>query len=112
MDISKRAQSLRGQMTDAEKLIWRHLRGRRFARIKFRRQVPIAGYVVDFAALDLKLIVEIDGGQHAMRAAQDRSRTAILERSGYKVIRFWNHDVLGNLDGVLEVLLQEIDISR
>jgi very-short-patch-repair endonuclease len=67
---------------------------------------------VDFVALDLKLIVEIDGGQHAERVLEDATRTRALEESGYHVIRFWNHDVLGNIGGVLEALVQELNISR
>jgi very-short-patch-repair endonuclease len=99
-------------MTEAEKVMWSKLRDRRFDGIKFKRQKPIAGYIVDFVALDLKLIVEIDGGQHAQRIAEDAVRTRVLEECGYHVIRFWNHDVLRNIDGVLEALVQELNISR
>ena len=99
-------------MTEAEKLIWSKLRDRRFQGIKFKRQKPIAGYIVDFVALDLKLIVEVDGGQHAEHSAEDAVRTGRLEESGYHVVRFWNHDVLGNIEGVLDALAQEVDISR
>jgi len=81
-------------------------------RRQIKRQKPIAGYIVDFVALDLKLIVEIDGGQHAKRVEEDAARTKVLEESGYHVIRFWNHDVLGNIDGVLESLIQELNLSR
>ena len=93
-------------------MLWHRLRGRRLSGIKFKRQVPISGFIVDFVALDQKLIVEVDGGQHDERAAQDAARTAVLEKCGYHVVRFWNHDVLTNIDGVLTVLLQEIHISR
>jgi very-short-patch-repair endonuclease len=110
--MNDRARALRRQMTDAEKLMWSKLRGRRFDRVKFKRQKPIAGYIVDFVALDLKLIVEIDGGQHAQRIAADTARTGALEQAGYHVVRFWNHDVLGNIEGVLEALIQELNISR
>ena len=99
-------------MTEAEKLIWSKLRDRRLDGVKFKRQTPIAGYIVDFVALDLKLIVEIDGGQHAQRIAADAARTRALEQAGYHVVRFWNHDVLGNIEGVLEALIQELNISR
>jgi crossover junction endodeoxyribonuclease RuvC len=104
-------------MTEAEKLMWSKLRDRRLDGVKFKRQTPIAGYIVDFVALDLKLIVEIDSGQHAERAAEDAARTKVLrtkvlEQSGYRVVRFWNHDVRGNIEGVLEVLVQELNISR
>jgi very-short-patch-repair endonuclease len=99
-------------MTDAEKLMWSKLRGRRFDHVKFKRRKPIAGCIVDFVALDLKLIVEIDGGQHAQRIAADAARTRALEQAGYHVVRFWNHDVLGSIEGVLEALIQELNISR
>ena len=98
-------------MTEAEKLMWSRLRGRQLAG-KFKRQLPMAGYVVDFVALDRKLIVEIDGGQHAVRSVKDNERTRVLELAGYHVIRFWNHDVLGNIDGVLEAIIQELNLSR
>ena len=106
------ARSLRRRMTEAENVMWSKLRDRRLDGIKFKRQKPIAGYIVDFVALNLKVIVEIDGGQHAERVVEDAARTRILEESGYHVIRFWNHDVLKNIDGVLEALLQELNISR
>jgi very-short-patch-repair endonuclease len=107
-----RAKRLRRNATDAERLIWARLRGRRFAGYKFKRQVPIAGYVVDFVALEAKLIVEIDGGQHSTRIEEDRARTKELERFGYRIVRFWNHDVLNNIEGVLEMLIQELHIVR
>jgi very-short-patch-repair endonuclease len=110
--VNKQARALRRQMTEAEKVMWSTLRDRRLDGVKFKRQKPIAGYIVDFVALDLKLIVEIDGGQHAERVSEDASRTKVLEESGYHVIRFWNHDVLGNTDGVLESLIQELNLSR
>jgi len=99
-------------MTGAEKVMWSKPRDRRLNGVKFKRQKPIAGYIVDFVALDLKFIVEIDGGQHAERILEDAVRTRALEESGYHVIRSWNHDVLGNIDGVLESLVQELNISR
>jgi very-short-patch-repair endonuclease len=110
--MSKIARVLRHRSTKAEKLLWSKLRGRRFDGIKFKRQVPIANYVVDFVALDLKLIIEVDGGQHDERAAQDAERTRILQERGYHVIRFWNNDVLGNIEGVLEVIMQELQLVR
>ena len=110
--MNRQARALRRQMTEAEKVMWGKLRDRRFDGVKFKRQKPIAGYIVDFVALDLKLIVEIDGGQHAERVAEDALRTKALEESGYHVIRFWNHDVLRNIEGVLESLVQELNISR
>ena len=82
------ARALRRAMTEAEKLMWSKIRDRRLDGVKFKRQKPIAGYIVDFVALDLKLIVEIDGGQHAERAAEDAARTKVLEESGYHIVRF------------------------
>ena len=101
---------LRRNTTDAEGLMWKHLRGRRLAGYKFKRQVPIGHFVVDFVAMEPKLIIEIDGGQHAILAEKDRLRTEELERFGYRIVRFWNHDVLNNIDGVLETVLQELRI--
>ena len=104
--MNKQARALRRRTTEAEKVMWSKLRDRRLGGVKFKRQKPIAGYIVDFVALDLRLIVEIDGGQHAERVAEDAARTKALEESGYHVVRFWNHDVLGNIEGVLEALVQ------
>jgi very-short-patch-repair endonuclease len=103
------ARALRRNSTEAEKLLWSRLRGRRFDGIKFKRQVPIANYIVDFVALDSKLV---DGGQHDERAEKDAERTRVLEQWGYHVIRFWNNDVLSNIDGVLEVIMQELNLGR
>jgi very-short-patch-repair endonuclease len=110
--MSKFAGTLRRRSSEAEKLLWSKLRGRRLDGIKFKRQVPIAAYIVDFAALDLKFIIEVDGGQHDVRAAQDAERTRILEEWGYHVVRFWNNDVLNNIEGVLEAILQELQLVR
>ncbi|HEU0217472.1 MAG TPA: DUF559 domain-containing protein [Stellaceae bacterium] len=104
---------LRRNSTDAEKLLWSRLRGRRLAGIKFkRRQVPIAHYIVDFVALDLKIVIEVDGGQHSARADADAQRTRVLQAWGYHVIRFWNNDILNNIDGVLEAIMQELQLVR
>jgi very-short-patch-repair endonuclease len=108
----ERARGLRRNSTDAERLMWARLRGRRLAGYKFKRQVPIGGYVADFVATEAKLIVEIDGGQHSIRVEEDRVRTEELERFGYRIVRFWNHDVLNNIEGVLEALVQELHIIR
>jgi very-short-patch-repair endonuclease len=110
--MSKFARTLRRHSTEAEKLLWSRLRGRQFDAIKFRRQVPIANYIVDFVALDQKFIIEVDGGQHELRAAKDAQRTRILEQWGCHVVRFWNNDVLSNIDGVLEAIMQELQLFR
>ena len=96
------ARSLRRNATDAELLLWRHLRARRLAGWKFRRQVVISPYIADFICLEARLIVEADGGQHMDNATPDAKRTVFLESRGYRVIRFWNHEILGNIEGVLE----------
>jgi very-short-patch-repair endonuclease len=98
------ARRLRRDQTDAERKLWFRLRDHRLAGLKFRRQMPIARYVVDFCCESARLIVEVDGGQHAARGAEDKARTAALEAQGYLVLRFWNNEVLQNLDGVLEVI--------
>jgi very-short-patch-repair endonuclease len=82
-------------------MLWKFLRGRRLGNAKFRRQFPVAGFIADFACLESKLIVEIDGGQHAERIEQDSRRTDIMRERGFRVVRFWNNDVLQNIDGVL-----------
>ena len=88
-------------MTDAERALWYLLR-EAFPEEHFRRQVPIRHYIADFASHRAKLIIEVDGGQHATEA--DAPRSAVLEEEGYRVIRFWNHDVLGNREGVFTVI--------
>ncbi len=102
----KRSRDLRRDMTDAERRPWYALRGRRFEGVKFTRQYAIGPYVVDFVCRGAHLIVEIDGDQHGRDdvIAADNARTTFLEQQGYRVIRFWNTDVLQNLDGVLQVL--------
>jgi very-short-patch-repair endonuclease len=105
---TKRARTLRRDSTDAERLLWRGLRNRTFAMHKFRRQHPIGHYFVDFVCVELALIIELDGGQHAERVAADEVRTAFLEARGFRVLRFWNNDVLGNLGGVLITIEAEL----
>ncbi len=80
--------------------------------IKWRRQVPIDRYFADFACKDAKLVIELDGGQHAERAEYDAERTRVIEACGFRVLRFWNNDVLENLDGVAEVIRAEVQLAR
>src|SRR5258707_15243534 len=94
----KTARRLRHDQTDAERVLWFRLRDRRLDGWKFRRQVPIDRYVVDFICADARVIVELDGGQHAERTEQDATRTTVLESMGYLVLRSWNNDVLANTD--------------
>jgi very-short-patch-repair endonuclease len=90
-------------MTKAEGRIWSRLRARRFQGYSFRRQLPIGPYIVDFVCLDARLIIEIDGGQHASTEAErDKKRDAWLRAQGFVILRYWNNDVLTNLNGVLE----------
>jgi very-short-patch-repair endonuclease len=99
------AKQLRRNQTDAERVLWFRLRNRRLQGLKFKRQAPIDRYIVDFCCFDARLIIELDGGQHATRAVEDMNRTRILEAMGYLVLRFWNNDVLQNLEGVLDEIL-------
>src|SRR3989442_4968754 len=98
--MSGHARALRQRSTEAEKLLRSRLRARQVEGVKFKRQAPLAGFIVDFVALERKLIIEVDGGQHAERTELDSERTAALEKCGYHVVRFWNHDVLNNIEGV------------
>jgi very-short-patch-repair endonuclease len=104
------ARNLRRRSTDAENRLWYHLRARRFEHTKFLRQFPIGGFIADFACRDLHLAIELDGGQHTPEA--DAPRTEIIEAFGYRVIRFWNNDVLANTEGVLEVIRRELLLAR
>ncbi|PTQ67715.1 endonuclease domain-containing protein [Pseudomonas sp. GV071] len=102
MDLRERAKGLRGEATEAERGMWYRLRDRRFMGLKFRRQVPLGRYIVDFLCSEMKLIVELDGGQHMEQAAYDQCRTQWLEGQGYRVLRFWNDQVLLEMEAVLE----------
>ena len=98
-------------MTDAERHLWSHLRASQLEGVKFTRQLPIGDFVVDFACRSARIAIELDGGQHA-DSATDEARTRVIEAHGYRVIRFWNNDVLANTDGVLTVILQELALAR
>ncbi len=104
MQRNARANELRRNSTDAERLLWSKLRNRQLNGFKFRRQVPIGPYIADFVCWELKLIIEVDGGQHAEQAERDLARSRYLETKGFKIVRFWNNEVLGNIEGVLETL--------
>ncbi|BBL58979.1 endonuclease domain-containing protein [Methylomonas koyamae] len=104
MSLTSNARSLRKTQTDAEHLLWRHLRNRQLCGQKFRRQFPIDSFIVDFVCLEVKLIVELDGGQHAKQIEYDEKRTEQLQKRGFKVTRFWNNDVFQNTSGVLEAI--------
>ena len=106
------ARRLRRDWTRAEARLWLSLRSRRLDGFKFRRQVPIDRYFADFACLEAKLVVELDGGQHADRLEYDAARTAVLEHCGFLVLRFWNHHVLADIDGVLHEISTALRSAR
>ena len=104
----ERARTLRAESTEVERKLWALLRGRRLGAVKFRRQVPIDRYFADFACVEARLVVELDGGQHNDQADYDEERTKTLEACGWRVIRFWNTDVMDNADGVADTILAEL----
>jgi very-short-patch-repair endonuclease len=96
------ARQMRAQPTDAERVLWQRLRHDiALTGSHFRRQAPVGPFIVDFASRKAKLVIELDGGQHDWQQASNAMRTSRIEAAGYRVLRFWNHDVLGNLEGVL-----------
>jgi len=100
-----RARALRKNLTDAEKLLWRHLRDRQLDGCKFRRQHPIGKFIVDFVCVEKKLVIEVDGGQHATKVEADLQRSEYLRKKGYSTLRFWNNEVLQKTESVLEAVL-------
>lgn len=96
------AKSLRTNQTEAEARLWYHLRAHRFMGLKFKRQKPVGRYIADFVCWERRLIIELDGGQHAEQGTYDQQRDAWLRSQGYAVLRFWNSDVMQQLEGVLE----------
>ena len=105
--LTKHAKSLRRNATQAERTLWRHLRAKQMEGIKFRRQQPIDNYIVDFVSFEKRLIIELDGGQHAIHRKKDIRRDQHLVENGFKILRLWNNDVLGNINGVLEAIRKE-----
>ena len=95
---------LRKRPTEAEQLLWNKLRQQQLEGFKFRRQQPIDNYIVDFVCFEKRIIVEVDGGQHATRSKDDTARDTYLRQQGFQVLRFWNNEVLQNINGVLEVV--------
>ena len=100
-NVTNNARTLRKRMTDVEQLLWHKIRSRQLRNYRFRRQHPIGRYIVDFICLETKLIIELDGGQHADQKKYDNIRDIFLTQQGFNVLRFWNNEVLNNLDGVL-----------
>ena len=105
--LRERAKSMRSQQTPAEHRLWQILRAKRLAGFKFKRQVPIDGYIVDFACVQQRLIVEADGGQHS-QSAHDEKRDGSLRSQGFRVLRFWNSDIFENEEGVLTSILNAL----
>lgn len=99
-----RARSLRKNMTEAESQVWRILRSHQISGYKFRRQVPIGRYIADFVCHGARLIVEMDGGQHDRSSLRKAERSMFLQNEGYRILRFWNNEVLVNFDGVYKTL--------
>ena len=102
MSLLDNAKALRSNQTNAEQRLWYHLRAHRFMGRKFKRQKPIGRYVVDFVCLEEKLVIELDGGQHAENVAYDLERDSWLMSEGFTVLRFWNNELLNEMEGVLE----------
>lgn len=105
------AKNLRKNLTDAEQILWQHIRKEQIDGNKFRRQQPIGKYIVDFVCQPKKLVIELDGGQHneSINIDSDKERTEYLNQAGYKVIRFWNNDIFNNIEGVLEYIKEILD---
>ncbi|WP_237698303.1 endonuclease domain-containing protein [Actinobacillus minor] len=106
--LRKNAKRLRSDMTEAEWALWYHLRAKRFCGIKFYRQKIVGHYIADFLSLNPKLIIELDGSQHAEQIEYDRIRTTYLEEQAFTVIRFWNDEVLRDINMVLDVIFDAI----
>ncbi len=109
-EMRRRARVLRINMTNAERKLWYALRDRRFAGIKFRRQVPLGPFIADFVCFEQRLVIEVDGGQHA-DSVQDRRRDRWFAANEFRVVRFWNNQVLSNLEGVMTVLAQTLKVE-
>lgn len=105
---AKLQRRLRNTPTDAESRLWRHLRHRQINGCKFRRQHPFGDFILDFVCLEHKIVVEVDGGQHASQLDYDEKRTRFLENAGFIVLRFWNNDVFENIEGVQEMILRNL----
>ena len=102
--IRKNAKELRKNLTPAEEKLWVHLRGHRMGDVHFRKQHAIGNYIVDFCAPSQKLVIELDGSHHLEQEDYDKERTAFLNSKGYKVLRFWNNDVMNDMEKVLTVI--------
>jgi len=107
--LTEAAKRLRRDSTEAEKLLWRQLRNKQLDGVKFRRQQPLGEYIVDFMCFEKRVIVELDGGQHALETSKDAIRDKKLISQGFTVLRFWNNEVFDNLEGVLEEIARFLE---
>jgi len=107
-ELVNSARNLRKSSTDAERYLWKYLRRNWLEGFKFRRQQPIGRYIVDFVNFKRRIVIEVDGGQHAIESARDRKRDKWLREKGFEVLRFWNNDVLKDIEGVLEVIRSKL----
>ena len=105
--LQEYAIELRNNTTDIERILWHRLRNSQLEGVKFRRQQPIETCIVDFVSFDKKIVIELDGGQHSEKTGYDMHRDACLKDNGFTVLRFWNNDVIENIEGVLEVIRQQ-----
>jgi very-short-patch-repair endonuclease len=110
-ELHRRARGLRSRLTNAERKLWYALRDRRFEDFKFRRQFPIGRFIADFVCFEARLVIEVDGGQH-VENARDQYRDRWFTANGFRVLRFWNNEVLTNLEGVLTVLAEALAAER
>ena len=104
-----RSRKLRNNATEAEKRLWQHLRNRQLRGVRFNRQFPVGQFICDFACREHRLIVELDGGQHSVATEYDERRTRFFVSQGYQVIRFWNNEVMENIEGVLMRIREALD---
>lgn len=107
--LTQRARELRKKPTHAERFLWQYLRNSQMCGCKFRRQEVLGSYIADFVCFEPKLVIELDGGQHVEQSAYDAKRTEYMESLGYKVIRFWNDEVVNQTDSVLETIYQYLE---
>ena len=105
-----KARELRKNLTDAERALWKHIRFRQLGGHKFRRQQPIDNYIVDFVCFEKRLIVEIDGGHHSEQLVRDAKRDEWLKKQGFGILRFWNNEILKEIEAVKEKILSVLDL--
>lgn len=98
-------------MTEAERALWKHIRLRQLGGYKFRRQQPLGQYVVDFICFEKRLIIEVDGGQHSEQISYDSKRSQCFENQGYRLLRFWDNEVLKNTEAVVETILKTLELE-